>query len=319
MRELLTNTLSIVIYAYPEVTIDAILDLVRKAPRVETQTTVGYEAFEAICRKAREACPNHELEDLEKSISYFYDFFSPMADKTRSIIVSSLVSFIDPIQRAPLSDLFCKQTTLTPEVCFEGKILVIDLPVHSFKLAGQIANLIWKISFQHACLQRMNKTTPVFLWIDESQYLIDSSDATFQTTARSSLCCSVFLTQNISNLQAELKDKAKVESLLGSLHTKIFHQNDNYETNHWASQMIAKLPTEMHSVSEKLWSFDRFFDDRSTKTQSIQWLDDLPVRAFLNLKSGGPENNNIVEGIVFFGGKKFSSQKPWMKADFKQR
>lgn len=324
VRELLTNTLVIASHAARPLTIDLILKVIQCAPKSSTNRSdiKGFDApentaFSELCARARKNCPDTHQAELEQSVSYFYDYFAPLADKTRSIIVTSFVSMIDPILRDPLKSLFCCETSVTPEVCFEGKIIVVDMPVHTFQLVGKIANLIWKTSFKRACQQRVNPKSPVFLWIDESQYLIDKGDATFQTTARSTLCCSVFLTQNMSNMLAEIKDRSRVESLMGSLHTKIFHQNDNYETNEWASKMVSRLPVTIESKTQnqkRNWA-----DSNHTSiNKATQWEDDLPVRMFLNLKSGGPENRHVVEGIVFFSGKKFSSGKPWMIANFHQ-
>jgi hypothetical protein len=52
--------------------------------------------------------------------------FIDLAPKTRSIIVQSLTSLLDPFMRSPLRELFCTDTTFTPEDAQRGKIILLD-------------------------------------------------------------------------------------------------------------------------------------------------------------------------------------------------
>jgi len=298
----------------PTLSIAHLLQVVEQAP----QSLQGSVPFDALCEEAWTKCPEKNRPELETSLRSFKQRFAALADKTRSIVVTSFTSMIDPLMREPLQSLFCEKTRVRPEDCFAGKLILVDLPVHSFQFVGRIANLIWKTAFKRACQQRVQPTIPVFLWIDECQYLLDPSDAAFQTTARSSLCCSVFLTQTISNLVAEFGNSARVDALLSCLHTKVFHQNGDHATNTWASQTIQKMPVRVQSESRpKTFAFLK--PDQTSVTESTHWEEDVPGRVFLNLKSGGPENRSQVEGIVFYPGRKFSNGKPWMKAVFDQK
>jgi hypothetical protein len=74
-----------------------------------------------------------------------------------------------------LRDFFSSPVTnIRPEDAFSGKIIIIDLPVQEFRLAGRVANLAWKYCFQVAVLRRTQPTQPdtylrpVFLWADEA-------------------------------------------------------------------------------------------------------------------------------------------------------
>lgn len=332
LRELLSNAIVIASCLSESLTLSNLLRLIEAAPqtvrnRVEEQNQkteffhssgLAPDSFELICTQARKNCPDQKRRELESSIQFFNERFSALAEKTRSIVVASFTSMADPLLREPLLSLFCQGTQVKPEDCFSGKIVVIDVPVHSFQLVGRIANLIWKTAFKRACQQRVRPETPVFFWVDECQYLIDPSDGDFQTTARSSLCCTVFLTQTISHLYAEFGNESKVNALMSCLQTKIFHQNGDSQTNSWASKTIQKMPVTTSSQSRPKGGF--FLNQsQGTVTESIHWEDDVPGRVFLNLKSGGPENKFQVEGIVFYPGRKFSSGKPWMKAIFDQK
>jgi hypothetical protein len=253
--------------------------------------------------------------EVEQAIEFFSGEFVRLADKTRSIVVTTFTSMADALLREPLRSLLCEDTTAMPEEVFEGRIFIVDVPVHIYQRVGLVINLIWKTAFKRACQRRRTISTsrrPVFLWADESHYLFDQVDSEFQTTARSSLCCTVLLTQNLANYYAKIGDRASVQALLGSLHNKIYHQNNDAETNQFAAEAIGKLPIEVKSVTEG------FGGKRSTTTSQV-WDYDVPVRTFTNLGSGGWRNRFRVEGIVHCPGRKFSSGKTWLKASFEQK
>jgi hypothetical protein len=92
---------------------------------------------------------------------------------------------VRPFITRPLRKLFSTDTNVTPEDTFKGKVIIVDLPVQEFFLAGRVANLAWKYCFQRAVLGRMQPTDgnylrPVFLWVDEAQNFITEFDAAYQ-------------------------------------------------------------------------------------------------------------------------------------------
>jgi len=261
--------------------------------------------------------PNNQ--ELRKAIEYFELEFAGLAEKTRSIIVASFTAIADPLLRPPLTRLLCDSTNCRPEDVFQGKIIVVDVPVHSHHKVGRITNLIWKTAFKRACQRRKDPDRPVFLWIDESQYLVDEIDVRFQTTARSARCCTVFLTQNLPNYIVELGGRDQVDSLLGSLHTKIFHQNGEHQTNEYASKTIGRLPLPRSSTSQKHSGIFSFELQHRTVSTSTEWDFDVPSRLFTNLMSGGIENGLRVDAIVHIPGKRFSSRKTWLQSTFLQQ
>ena len=58
----------------------------------------------------------------------------------------------------PCRKLFSADTNVKPEDAFDGKIIIVDLPVQEFRLAGRVANLVWKYCFQVAVLRRTQPT-----------------------------------------------------------------------------------------------------------------------------------------------------------------
>ena len=92
-----------------------------------------------------------------------------------------------------------------PEDTFKGKIIVLNLPVKEYNELGQFAQVLFKFIWQRAVERRLppginrqaaeQTIRPVFLWADESQFFVNSYDALFQSTARASRACTVYLTK----------------------------------------------------------------------------------------------------------------------------
>jgi len=52
---------------------------------------------------------------------------------------------------SPIAKLFSTDTNVKPEDAFNGKIIIIDLPVQDFRLAERVASLAWKFCFRWLC------------------------------------------------------------------------------------------------------------------------------------------------------------------------
>jgi type IV secretory pathway TraG/TraD family ATPase VirD4 len=174
--------------------------------------------------------------------------------KTRGAIEADFTGMFDPLTRGRIGELFGTVTNLTPDAIFEGKIVVVDLPVARYREVGQYAALIWAQLFQRAVNRRSYEepyTRPVFLWEDEAHYFTIDQDAQFQRTARSKRISTVRLSQNLPNFLDSYgpNGKHKVDTLLGNHATKIFHRNGDPTTNEWAAKIIAKETLYKHSIS----------------------------------------------------------------------
>jgi hypothetical protein len=152
----------------------------------------------------------------------------------------------------------------------------------------------------------------------------------YQTTCRSSRVATVLLTQNVGNIEAALggseKGKTEAASLFGNLNTKIMHCNGDPVTNEWAATIIGRTR--------------QCFANGTNSSQSADWMGqavglgsggqtssgfseafefEVQPSAFTELRAGGPENEMMVDGIVFQNGRKFAGTKrPWMRAAFRQ-
>lgn len=261
-----------------------------------------------------------EEEDPIFSIvtSYFLHDFATLAERTRSSITEYFYAFASPFLSGLLAKYFAKGTSeeVKPETTLEGKIIILDFPVKKYLQLGVYAQAIYKMMWQQAIERRdVNiHPNPVFLWIDEAQYFINENDMLFQTTARSSRACTVFITQNISNYYATIggkHPKERVDSLLGNLATKIFHANNDYVTNQWAANVIGKT-----YVSKSTVKYGKG-EEGGTISESLQYQ--VEPQKFTILESGGrKENEYHVQGYITVAGKKWSNGKNHSEVWFDQ-
>jgi hypothetical protein len=252
--------------------------------------------------------PEVEEEDIEMVMNYWIREFPKVGEKTSSIILESFMGIVDPfLNKGILKDQFTTGLSpeLLPEAIYrEGKIVIVDFPIKEFKITGLYAATIYKTTFQSAMERRDIETEieprPVGLWIDEYQlFCSHKTDSQFQSTARSSLVATVYITQNINSLQHVMgneQGEAKTKSLLGNLNLKYFASNDNYDTNVWASNMIGK-----HLVDYENLSISNKMEISKTKNQQIYYR--VTPDQFTVLKTGRKANNYIVEAVVFKSGK----------------
>ncbi len=235
---------------------------------------------------------------LKTSLKYFEKEFANLAEKTKAIIVESFLGLTEPFQSGILKHYFASnnENTILPEEIFEhGKIIILDFPIKDYLDAGIYAQGIFKLLFQQVIERRIydeNKDIPAFLWVDEAQNFINDYDQIFQTTARSAGVSTVFISQNISNYYVAIGGKNPIErvnSLLGNLSTKIFHNNNDYVTNEWASKLIGKSWQDISGYH---------IGDNQTINMSKQYHWQFEPNQFAFLKTGGEDNDFKVQAVI---------------------
>ncbi len=339
--KLMRNATDLVSLATDSISVPELVRVVLTSPQSPGQVsdrTFQDGSFCFQCLKAADQKPKsaRQLHDFGVVCDFFLLEWPRLAERTRSVIQATWMGWADMLNRGVLRELFCTDTTITPQAVENGKIILIDLPVKEFGEVGQFAQVLWKYCFQRS-IERRNVTEsprPVFLWADEAQHFITSYDMQFQTTCRAARVATVYLTQNVSNVYAALgggdKGRAEADSLFANLNTKIFHANGDPVTNEWAASLIGRSRQFMASGNS---SFDN--DQRWAAAVGLDWLDgggstsagfsetfefEVQPREFTRLRTGGPANGWIVDGIVFQNGRTFAvSGRTWLKTAFRQR
>ena len=335
LQQLLRNAIDLSVIATGRVSVPDLYKVIISAPMDFKQA--DNEAWQAKsfcwqCLQKGDEAPKqgYQVHDFKLVADYFLLEFPGLSEKTRSIIVSTFTSMADVFNRGVLRELFCTTTNVTPEACLDGKIVVVDLPVKEFSEVGQFAAVLWKYLFQRAIERRdvRSNPRPCFLFVDEAQLFTTNADALFQTTARSARCCTVYLTQNLSNYVSAYRGPsglADAKSLLGNLTTHIVHALADSDTAQFISELIGRKRQMFASgnVSYKPYHpVDDFFDRDSGQvsggySESFEY-EVQPVE-LCRMRTGGSANQFLIDAMVWRGGQPFASTgRSYLWTTFKQ-
>ena len=251
---------------------------------------------------------------------YFIYEMPYMADRTQSSILSMTGGILEPFISSPLlGNLFCGETNLPIDSLLTGKIVLLDIPVQQYEFVGKVAQLMFKHLLQKRLEQRDLSLlpNPIIFWIDEYQHFISKYDPLFLSTARSSRAGNILITQNISNLYAQIGGNGKiaeekVNALLALTNHKFFLAQNNSITNKFASETIG---LGIHKLTNTNVRFEEYGGNAGiSETYQYQVM----PREFTTLKRGGTYHDGIVEGIVTATGKTFSNGKNHLRVAFRQ-
>jgi hypothetical protein len=336
MQQLLRNTIDLCLIARGTVSVPLIQNVILSAPNSNEEACsdkwlLGENLCATLLREAEARYKAKELDywtthDLSSTSKFWFNEYPSLGEKQRASIQSMLTSMMDIFLRHPFRMLFSEtpedeRKIAYPELSHHGAIIILNLPIKEFANAGRAAQAVYKYIWQQAVERRKvdKDTKPVFLWIDEAQNFVTEYDMLFQSTARSTMVCTVYITQNLPNYYAQIgggeKGKNKVDSLVGNLQTKIWHANSDPVTNEHAAKVIGQS-WQPHQQSSD--NFGRnSFNINATRTESFDY--DVPPQLFTTLRKGGPANHNVVEAVVFQNGRIWQNNKTYLLAQFKQR
>lgn len=333
LHHLNTNLVDLPLFAGLRVSLPLLRSIVSTAPLSleqlsdpQWQKTSACAAIIAEADKATAAASPELRADFEECRNYWFQEYPVLSEKTRSIISLSFSMLVRPFITRPLRRLFSTDTNLKPEDAFDGKLIVVDLPVQEFRLAGRVAQLAWKYCFQVAVLRRTPPPSghlrPVFLWADEAQNFVTDYDAEYQAVARSAGGCTVYLTQNRESYRRVLGNADAVDSLLGNLQTKVFCQNSG-ETNEWAARLLGERWVSITSTNVGQNRGDQPLQEHGSQsagvTRSEQRRYFVEPATFTTLKRGGALHDYQVQAVVYQGGHRFAGGLPYTLLTFNQR
>lgn len=246
-REYLSNAIELLYIAYGKVRLIELFELSQSLPKTaEDMQNLDFQEksffFQTIAKLQTDPANPVDMQDLRVISNYFSQNFAQLDQKTRSNLIITLSSMISPFMKGKMRELFASNTSVVPEMSHEGAIIIIDLPLKIWEQAGIVGQHIFKYAWQRSTERRdiSDKTRPVFLWADESQFFVSEYDKEFQSTARSSKACTVYLTQSINGYFTALADENSAYEFLTNFQTKIFHANTDPKTNQYAAEIIGK-------------------------------------------------------------------------------
>lgn len=304
-----------------DIRLDDILEIVRTAP-VSPQD-VNSERFRGgrCCRllqladTGRGRLTEARFGDWQQTADYWLREFPGLAEETRTSIFATFTSKVSGLLRSPLRELLCGRSdeSVMPERSLEPdpvtghpKVIVLNLPVKLYHNVGRMAQVLYKTIWQRAAERRAAAIdagdpnwAPAFLGADEFQYFVTYQDSLFQQAARSAMVASVYLTQNLPNLYAEVGEHA-THSLLGNLQTKVFLAQGDPVTNKWAEEVFASEIQGFHSEP---------LTGEGSPSMSYSYAPRIPAVRFTELKKGGPHDDPAQAGRV--GSYIFQAGRQW--------
>lgn len=307
-KELFENAIDILAAVRKTLKIEEIIDFIRFSPNDPTEAAEYRQGTNFFC-----LCMQHldrELQakpqlvsdprfaDLISAQKYFLLESPRINSELRSNILSSLTVTTSVFRKGLPRLLMTGKTTLTPDVTFNGKIIILDFPVNKKGRAGLAIQLIWKYMWQQAALARTisnpDTVQPTFLWADEAQFFMTPRDIDFVSQARSYQAPMIYLSQNIGNIIRRI-GRDNGNALLSMFQIYIFHYNADMETNKWAAEKLAKDYTV---VGQGSTSTDQQGNVRHSTNLSEQYRYLLEPNQLRNLRNGDQDNNYLVEAII---------------------
>jgi hypothetical protein len=322
LKQLLRNAIDLAVLAADDLDLPSLYRIITSAARTPAEASDAAWQETSVCHRLIEVAGARaegkgRQTDFDLTRDYWLREFPSLAEETRSVIVSTFTSMADCFLRGMLRKLFCTSVDFRPEDTFDGKIIILNLPVKEHNELGQFAQVLFKFVWQRAVERRIppridraaaqEKIRPVFLWADESQFFANSYDALFQSTARSSRACTVYLTQNLPSYFSAFggaNSRSEVEAFVGNLQTKIFHANGDPTTNNWAADSIGRTRQMQYygGMSETV-ARQSGLNQSAGGSQVVEYV--VQPQEFTMLRTGGEECEMKVDGIIFQGGRRW--------------
>ena len=242
------------------------------------------------------------------AVEYFTRDY-PNLERLQSSVAATVSGVVEYLRRQPLAGLFSGVSTFTMhDLLHAGKICVVGMPTQGSRalgispVEGKIANAILQFCFCRAATQAQRESN-VFLISDECQETVTRELMRQLAVLREYRTTTVLLTQNLAVLDARVGREAR-EGILGDIKTKVFLQQNHAETREWAAQQIGKAKF-MRKSETTTWG-----KGKPQHSETRQLVDDYRAAPaeFAKLKTGGPQNNYVVESIVLKGGAAWRSR-----------
>jgi len=269
--------------------------------------------------KAKERVGDHN-RDFQMVDRYLTSFIN-LNDKTSSSIIAMTSSVIEPfIASRVLNNFFAGESTLNLNEIFSGKILLLDIPVAKYNYVGRIAQILIGAAIKDAAKKRDldSYPNPLVFFIDEcTNFIVPRMDSLFMSVCRGYGVGNVLINQNTSNMLGTIGSEgraaeAQVNSILALCNTKIANANNCHITNKYVSDTIGKdfIRTQSYSVGQRM-------GNSASANQALHYVVE-PRFYTMGLRTGGVENDFIVDALVTRTGGVFSNGQNFIKASFKQ-
>jgi len=281
------------------------------------------------CLQAADTAPKSPSlkADFDLALTELLHVWPAMSNRTRTGIEATLTTTTSKLSRGAARDMLsASEPNLSPSALFDGKIIIADFNVATYRDVGILIQVILKYVTQLALARRDVRVhpRPVFIVADEAQTLLVDADQHFQAIARSTRTASIYATQSISSLLDAWgpNSEAKVETLLANLQTLVYGQQTDIRTIEHLQQVIGKTRQFRFSGNNSRsndWMATLLGSEEGTST-GINEVFEYEIQAgdLSGLVKGGPPHW-FVESIIYQNGRTFPNGRTWLKARIPQQ
>ena len=265
-------------------------------------------------RQRKESFSQQQWDDLDIAIVYLLERWPNLDPRTRSNIESTWSGMASKFTYSPFREMFSSgRFDFTPEqVTHERKIILVDMPVLEYgRETSRLCQILVKIICQRAWLRHQYKRgccNGAFLFQDEFALLMQRHEAQFHMVCRSSAIAPICITPNILNIAAEefgeQQPGAKTLGFLGLLSLKIFHANNETQTNEYAANQIGKVWTYIDGWNAG-GSESHHHNGMSGTKQLVHLLEPIELTRLAKPDGESP----LSEAIVYMSGRSFNATK----------
>lgn len=225
-----------------------------------------------------------EIYNLATSIEFFEKEFNNLDSRTLSILKSEITR----ITNCFISDYNIVETFSSSKdklnfigfnsVVNEGKIVVLNLNISTYKNLSKIIAAYLKLDFQTEVMERLAKFPnanfrPVCFISDEYQEYVNSSDASFFSQSREAKCINIVSTQSYTSLLNTLHDEYATKVIIQNLVNKLWFRTDDIFTIEYAQKQIGKTDklktSKSISESSKETSYSYIFNSFTSLDSNI--------------------------------------------------
>ena len=219
--------------------------------------------------------------DLHSAISFFESEFKSLDSRVMSILKSE----ISRITNTFISDYDILHTfspkreelnfTGFKEVIENGKIIVLNMNIGTYKNLSKLIAAYLKLDFQAEVLSQLskNKAKPCAFISDEFHEYVTSTDADFFAQSREAKCINIVATQSYTSLLNSLKEQSAVKVIVQNLINKLWFRTDDSFTIEDIQKQIGKEDKQKisKSISENAQetNFNYFTNSLNSKNSNV--------------------------------------------------
>jgi hypothetical protein len=255
-----------------------------------------------------------QWDDLEIAIVYLLEKWPSLDPRTRSNVESTWSGMASKFTYSPFREMFSSgRFDFTPEqTTHERKIIIVDMPVLEYgRETSRLCQVLVKIICQRAWLRHQYQPGcchGCFCFQDEFALLMHRHENHFHMVCRSSAIAPVCITPNILNIAAEEFGEqtpgAKTLGFLGLLSLKIFHANNETQTNEYAANQIGREYRYIDGWNSSS-SEEHHHHGVSGSKQLVHILEPIELTRLAKPDGDSP----LSEAIVYMSGRGFNATK----------